>query len=240
MEGRSVTDDGHSTHRSRLATALTRGVERLTLARMARSASILPFMRIVVSSTMLAVCLAALGSVVLWPLCNYGELASALYLGDVRLIAWTLAWNNHAMLDGVPSYWDANIFYPAKQTLALSEHLFGISLFSLPVYAATRNPALAYNVVWLFSFPASAVAAHWLAWRYTRDHLASMLAGVIYAFCFFKILHGGGHLQIVWAFWLPVAILLLAWWFERPRWRTTVALAAVITLQCSRPGMSAS
>ena len=44
-----------------------------------------------------------------------------------------------------------------------------------------------------------------------------MLAGVIYAFCFFKILHGGGHLQIVWSFWLPMAILLLAWWFERPR-----------------------
>lgn len=167
----------------------------------------------------------------LWPLCNYGDLASALYLGDVRLIAWTLAWNNHAMLDGVPSYWDANIFYPAKQTLALSEHLFGISLFSLPVYAATRNPALAYNVVWLISFPASAAAAHALAWRYTRDHLASMLAGVIYAFCFFKILHGGGHLQIVWSFWLPMAILLLAWWFERPRWGTAAALAAVITLQ---------
>jgi hypothetical protein len=199
---------------------------------MMRGASILPFMRnVVVSSTILTVVYAALGSVVLWPLCNYGELASALYLGDVRLIAWTLAWNNHAMLDGVASYWDANIFYPAKQTLALSEHLFGISLFSLPVYAATRNPALSYNVVWLFSFPASAVAAHWLAWRYTRDHLASMLAGVIYAFCFFRILHGGGHLQIVWSFWLPVAILLLAWWFERPRWGTAIALAAVITLQ---------
>src|SRR6185503_13802645 len=66
---------------------------------------------------------------------------------------------------------------------------------------------------------------------YTRDHLASMLAGVIYAFCFFKILHGGGHLQIVWAFWLPLTILLLAWWFERPRWGTAIALAAVITLQ---------
>jgi hypothetical protein len=165
---------------------------------------------VVVRSTILGVVYAALGSVVLWPLCNYRELASALYLGDVRLIAWTLAWNNHAMLDGVASYWDANLFHPAKQTLALSEHLFGISLFSLPVYAATRNPALAYNLVWLFSFPASAVAAHWLAWRYTRDHLASMLAGVIYAFCFFKILHGGGHLQIVWSFWLPVAMLLLA------------------------------
>jgi hypothetical protein len=188
-------------------------------------------MRTVVTTLLLMMVYAALGSVVLWPLCNYGELASALYLGDVRLIAWTLAWNNHAMLDGVPSYWDANIFYPATQTLALSEHLFGISLFTLPVYAATRNPALAYNLVWLFSFPASAIAAHWLAWRYTRDHLASMLAGVIYAFCFFKILHGGGHLQIVWSFWLPVAILLLAWWFERPRWVTAVALAAVITLQ---------
>lgn len=195
------------------------------------SATILPFMReVVVRNALLTVVYAALGSAVLWPLCNYGELGSALYLGDVRLVAWTLAWNNHAMLDGVASYWDANIFYPAKQTLALSEHLFAISLFSLPVYATTRNPALSYNVVWLLSFPASAVASHWLAWRYTRDHLASMLAGVIYAFCFFKILHGA-HLQILWTFWLPMGMLLLAWWFERPRWVTAIALAVVITLQ---------
>ena len=100
---------------------------------MTRGASILPFMReVVVRSTSLAVAYAALGSVVLWPLCNYGELASALYLGDVRLIAWTLAWNNHAMLDGVPSYWDANIFYPAKQTLALSEHPVSYTHLTLP------------------------------------------------------------------------------------------------------------
>jgi hypothetical protein len=73
------------------------------------------------------------------PICNLTHLASASNGGDSRLIIWTLAWDNHALLDRVPSLFDANIFYPAKDALAYSEHLYGISLFTLPVYALTRN-----------------------------------------------------------------------------------------------------
>jgi hypothetical protein len=99
------------------------------------------------------------------PICNLTHLGSASNGGDSRLIIWTLAWDNQALLDRVPSLFDANIFYPAKDALAYSEHLYGISLFTLPVYALTRNPVLAYNLVWLLSFLLSAAAAHALAWR---------------------------------------------------------------------------
>ena len=125
--------------------------------------------------------------------------------GDARLIIWTLAWDNHALMDGVRSLFDANIFYPARNALAYSEHLFGISVFTLPIYAATRNPVLAYNIVWLLSYALAALTAHYVAWRHTRPlsaegpteavdpvcgmtvSLVSALTlerdGVIYAFC---------------------------------------------------------
>src|SRR5262245_47677412 len=75
------------------------------------------------------------------PICNFGALASSIYGGDARLVAWALAWDNHALLTRV-SLFDANIFFPARNALAYGEHFFGISLFSLPVYVLTHNAAL--------------------------------------------------------------------------------------------------
>src|SRR5439155_22520954 len=124
--------------------------------------------------------------VMLAPIFNFAHPATANFEGDARLIIWTLAWDNHTLVDGVRALFDANIFFPAKHALAYSEHLFGISLFTLPVYALSRNPVLAYNLAWILSFVLSAAAAHLLAWRYTRDHVAAAMAGLAYGFCFYR------------------------------------------------------
>ena len=58
------------------------------------------------------------------PIFNFGAMATASFGGDARLIIWTLAWDNHAILDRVPSFFDANIFHPSPNALAYSEHLF--------------------------------------------------------------------------------------------------------------------
>jgi hypothetical protein len=42
---------------------------------------------------------------------------------------------------------NANIYYLASNTLALSEHLLGVLSIFAPAYALTGNPILAYNVV---------------------------------------------------------------------------------------------
>src|SRR3990172_5752666 len=99
--------------------------------------------------------------VMLAPIFNFDHPASSTYGGDVRLIVRTLAWDNHAILSGVRALFDANIFYPASEALAYSEHLFGISLFTLPMYALTRNPVLAYNLIWILSYVLAAAAAHY-------------------------------------------------------------------------------
>jgi hypothetical protein len=165
------------------------------------------------------------------PLCNFAALGTASFGGDARLLLWTLAWDNHALLDRVPGFFDANIFHPAPNALAYSEHVFGISLFSLPIYAATRNPVLAYNGVWILSYFLTAVTTHLLAWRYTRDHLASTVAGLAAAFCFYRMHQGYGHLHIIWAFWIPISFLLLERWVKRRSWPMLAALTAVVVAQ---------
>src|SRR5712692_7491425 len=169
--------------------------------------------------------------VMLAPICNFSHLAAASYEGDARGLIWVLAWDNHALLDRVPSLFDANNFYPARNALAYGEHLFGISLFTLPVYAITRNPVLSYNIVWLLSYVLTAACAHVVAWRHTRDHLAATVAGLAFAFCFFRMHHGHGHLNIIWAFWIPLSLVALERWVERPTWPRLGAFVAVVVLQ---------
>ena len=169
--------------------------------------------------------------IMLAPICNFSALGTAHFGGDARLLLWTLAWDNHALLDRVPGFFNANIFYPATNALAYSEHVFGISLFSLPIYAVTRNPVLAYNLVWILCYFLTAVTTHMLAWRHTRDHLASTLAGLAAAFCFFRMHQGHGHLHIVWAFWIPISFLVMERWMTRQSWRAIAALTIIVIVQ---------
>jgi hypothetical protein len=179
----------------------------------------------------LAVVYAVVCGIMVAPICNFAHLATASNGGDARLIIWTLAWDNHALLDRAPSLFEANIFYPAKDALAYSEHLYGISLFTLPVYALTRNPVLAYNLVWLLSFLLSAAAAHALAWRATRDHLAATLAGIVYAFCFYRMHQGHGHLHVIWGFWIPLSLIAMDRWVSKLSWGRLAVFVAIVVLQ---------
>jgi hypothetical protein len=163
---------------------------------------------------------------------NYSSFADASYEGDARLIIWTLAWDNHAVLARQPLF-DSNIFYPAPHSLAYNEHLFGLSLFTLPLYAITGNPVLAYNIVWFLSFVLNALAMHALLHRYTRSDLASFAGALVYTFSYYKMLHAHGHLHLVWTWALPLSLLTLHRWNDRPSvaraavWGVTVLLQAL-------------
>lgn len=161
---------------------------------------------------------------------DYHAIGQATYVGDARLMVWTLAWDNHAILSGLPLF-DANTFYPAHQALAFTDHLFGLSLFTLPVYAATDNAVLAYNIVWWVSHPLCCLGAYALARRYTKDRLAAFVAGLAYAFTFFRMLHGHGHIGLIWVFWLPLSLLALARWHDRPTWTRLAAFVVTVVLQ---------
>ena len=164
-----------------------------------------------------------------WPIFNLRHIVSASYEGDARLIIWTLAWDNHAVLSRLPVF-DSNIFYPAAQSLVFNEHLFGISVFTLPIYALTRNSVLAYNIVWLLSWPACGLATHALLRRYVMTELAAFAGSLVFTFSFYKMLQGHGHLQQIWTWPLPLSLLLLERWVDRPSWGRTAAWTSVLLL----------
>jgi hypothetical protein len=166
---------------------------------------------------------------------NLAAINSAVYEGDASLIVWTLGWVNHAVLAGV-SLFDANIFYPAASSLQYNEHLTGISLFTLPVYTLTGNPILGYNLVWILSFVLNALAMHALAWRHTRSHAAAITAALVFTFSFYKMLHAHGHLAHIWTWLIPLSLLLLERWIERPTMGRAATWAAAVILQALGSG----
>ncbi|MGH9139530.1 MAG: hypothetical protein ACRD2I_00155, partial [Vicinamibacterales bacterium] len=77
----------------------------------------------------------------------------------------------------------------------------------------------------------TAAAVHWLAWRYTRDHLAAMTAALAFTFCFFRMHHGHGHLNLIWCFWIPLSFVAMDRWAERPTWTRLAVWTTVLVLQ---------
>lgn len=164
------------------------------------------------------------------PYVNWHAFASASYAGDARLMIWTLAWDDHAWLHHLPIF-NANIFFPDPAALTYTDPLFGIALFTLPIYAATNNPVLTYNLIWLLTFVLNGLAMHVLAYRVTRSHPAALVAGLTYAFSFYVMLHAHAHLSLIWVWLLPLSFVLLARWMARPTVPRILAFGVTVLLQ---------
>src|SRR3954466_11713885 len=72
--------------------------------------------------------------------------------GDPLLQMWIIAWDATHLGRG---WWSANIFAPHPLSLAYSEHLLPQAVQAWPVYAATNNPILSYNLIFLSTFALS-------------------------------------------------------------------------------------
>jgi hypothetical protein len=164
------------------------------------------------------------------PFVNWAALGSAAYPGDARLMIWTLAWNNHAVLNGLPLF-DANVFYPSPHSLSYNDPLIGIALFTLPIYAFTNNAILSYDFAFLLAFVLNGIAMHALAFRYTRQHIPSAVAGSMFAFAPYMMAHAPGHLSLIWTWPLPLSFLLHDRWVDRPSVGRALSWGAVLVLQ---------
>jgi hypothetical protein len=145
-------------------------------------------------------------------------------LGDPLLVTWILAWDFHAFTTDPWNLFNANIFFPTRNTLALSEHLVGLLPLFAPVYALTENPILGYNVVVFLAFALSGIAMFFLVHRWTQHFWTAFLSGFLYAFAplrFGQI----GHLHLLNFYGAPLALLFLDRFLCSKRWRDLAGLA---------------
>jgi hypothetical protein len=153
----------------------------------------------------------ALAILMTWPLA--AGLASDVPadLGDSLLNMWILAWGAEQfprVITGAISFrefWNANIFHPELLTLGFSEHLFAQVLQILPIYHATDNVILCYNLLVLSNFALSGFGMFLLVRDLTGSTSAAFLAGVVYAFTPFRFAQLP-HIQVMSSQWMPLAL----------------------------------
>jgi hypothetical protein len=143
-----------------------------------------------------------------WPLAMAPGRWSRVDSADYCLNAWILAWVVHQAPRDPLRLFDANIFYPEPRTLAFSEHLVPQSMFAAPVLWAGGSAVLAYNVSMLAGFALTGWAMATLLTRWTKDPLAGILAGSLFAFNG-STLTRLGHIQALHNEFLPLALLAL-------------------------------
>ena len=149
--------------------------------------------------------------------------------GDPLLNTWILSWNART-LPFTTDWWNAPMFYPAEGVLAFSENLLGLSILSTPVIWLTNNPLLAYNLVFLLSFPLSGAAAYLLAFELTRRRDAAWVAGLLFAFCPYRM-GQMPHLQVLVSFWMPLALFGLHVYLRDGRARWLVLFGSALLFQ---------
>src|SRR5947209_1554911 len=154
---------------------------------------------------------------------------------DGHLFMWTLAWDAHAFVHQPWSIFDANIFYPNRNSLAYSENLIGSAFFAAPVLWITGNPVLAVNVVSLLSCMLCGLGAYVLARRVGLSAAAAVLTGLVFAFSpprFFRF----SQLHLTAVQWIPFTLASLHAYFERGRKRDLRLAIAFFTLQVLTSG----
>jgi len=164
-----------------------------------------------------------------WPLVLHPGSLVPNDLGDPLLNTWILAWDAR-VVPLTAHWWDAPQFYPAAGTMAFSEHLLGLTIFTTPVILVSGNPLLAYNIAFFLSFVLSGLFAYFLAFTISRRHDCAFLAGLAFAFAPYRMAQLA-HVQVLSSYWMPLALAGLHRYFDDHRTRWLVLFAAAWFMQ---------
>ena len=145
-------------------------------------------------------------------------------LGDPLFSIWRISWVAHQIARAPLHLFDANIFYPERLTLTLSDPVILPALTIAPLLAVGVHPVVAYNLLFLSGFWLSGVATYLLVDWLTHSPRAAFVAGLMYACYAYRFEHYS-HLELQMTQWMPLGLLALHLFVSTGRKRYAVALA---------------
>ena len=145
-----------------------------------------------------------LAIVMTWPLLIHVGSVVPRDIGDPLAEAWQPAWGGHALLHQPLDFFDANRFWPLKDSLAFGDALIGYAptgiLGSGPHAAMVR-----YDLLFLFAYALAFFGAYLLARELGLSPGGAAIAGAAFAFAPYR-LEQDGHLQVISSGGVPLAI----------------------------------
>ncbi len=151
-------------------------------------------------------------------------------VGDPLHLAYILAWNAHQLVTSPFHLFDANSFYPWRQSLAFADHLVPESIMVAPVQWVTGNAVLGYNVAVFLGLIMSAWFMRWLILETTGNRSAALLSGLAYAFNGFTLVEAN-RVQVIHLQWWPVALVFLGRFVAEPLLKWAMGFGAALALQ---------
>ena len=158
-------------------------------------------------------------------------------LGDPAFVSALLTWgSDHYLrllggdLRAVTHFWDAPWFYPEPLATAFSEHFLLHSLLTLPVYVASGNVILCYNLLFLAAFTLSGLGMYLFVREVTGRPLAAFVAGLAFAFAPYRM-GSLEHLQVISSQWMPFALYGFRRYFATRRTRPLIGASLALLAQ---------
>ncbi len=144
--------------------------------------------------------------------------------GDVYQSMWNLWWTPYAIFSLHASpYFTSTIFFPVGANLVTQDLSPLAGIISAPFQRISL--ALAYNLVFLFSFILSGLFAFMLLFHLTKNKYASFLGGLVFAFSPMHVAQAIGHLNWASIEFIPLFILLFMLMVKEAKLRYVVGAA---------------
>jgi hypothetical protein len=146
-------------------------------------------------------------AVLFWPVLRGLRDTFPMDLGDPPNESWLVAWGVHALTTDPGQLLGGNIYYPRANALIYNDNLLGLLPLATPIYLLSGdNTALTYNALFLLSFVLCGLATFLLARRLTGSVPGAFLAGIIVAYCPYRMVHLS-HLNQLSGQWVPLVLL---------------------------------
>src|SRR3954469_1290666 len=172
------------------------GWERTTASRIARmpgSMSPREMNRREVGLAAIGACLLAIAMT--WPLLLHLGDTVPRDIGDPLAEAWQPAWGGHALLHQPLHFFDANRFWPIKDSLAFGDALIGYAPAGI-IGSGPHAALVRYDLLFLFAYALAFFAAYLLARELGLGPAGAAVAGAAFAFAPFR-LEQDGHMQVI-------------------------------------------
>lgn len=106
---------------------------------------------------------------------------------DARIVVWAMAWEARALATDPSSFFDANVFHPARGMLTGSDTFLTPALLAAPVYFATGNAILGANLLTMVTYGACFLLMYVLVRRSGLGPAPSAIAGIAVALGPFRL-----------------------------------------------------
>ncbi|MGK2878860.1 MAG: hypothetical protein ACSLFF_09860 [Solirubrobacterales bacterium] len=152
-------------------------------------------------------------------------------LGDPIVQAWQVAWGGHALTSQPLEFFQANQYWPLKDTLAFSDALIGYAPTGT-IGGGVEAATIRYNLLFLFAYALAFIGAYLLARELKLRPAAAVVAGAAFAYAPWR-LEQDGHLHVISSGGIPLTLFLLARGYRTDGVKTIVAGWVVAAWQVS-------